>query len=274
MKSYLFAFVAAIILLGCSPDKGNQQSAAMVPDKADPAATTPQCSLRLGYDVWEPYQFVDVRGRVTGLDIELMQMIISKMNCQLSYHQGTWVELMKDLRAGDIDILLGASKTPERESFALFSAPYRTEEFTLYIRKGEREQFPQHSIREFLESGARLGVVENYVYGPTITAMQDDPTFANQFVMAIMGELNVARLLDGDIDGFLDDSFVGASMIRRKGLEDYVEPQGIVIDTGDVYVMFSRASVQEPFVLDFNQALGDIKRSGEYERLLRIYKGN
>lgn len=69
-----------------------------------------------------------------GLDVELVQALTKSMNCKLSVVQGSWLELLSMLREGDIDFVLGASKTEDRESFAYFSEPYRQERFQLYVR--------------------------------------------------------------------------------------------------------------------------------------------
>lgn len=95
------------------------------------------CKLTLGFDSWEPYQYMDIGNKVRGLDIDLLRMVAKRMSCNIEYSQGPWIKLLARLKAGEIDILLGASKTEKREKFAFFSDPYRSEQFTLYVRKGD-----------------------------------------------------------------------------------------------------------------------------------------
>jgi len=90
-------------------------------------------------------------------------------------------------------------------------------------------------------------------------------------VFGIMGELNVARLLDMDIDAYLEDSFVGASIIRRKALGSMIEPHSISITTGDIYVMFSKASISQEQVQAFNVALAEYKLSEDYANTINKY---
>ena len=139
------------IVSACKPEPSNEQtnSTAVV---ADTETSTPMekmapvknCQFILGFDAWEPYQYADVGDRVAGLDIELVAAVVEGMGCQLTYQQGTWVDLLTALKEGEVDILLGASKTETREQFAFFSDAYRMEEFSLYIRKGDKVNINQY----------------------------------------------------------------------------------------------------------------------------------
>jgi polar amino acid transport system substrate-binding protein len=267
------------LLAACSPqvettEEAQNTTETTLPAAAELAGSTPivkECSLLLGFDAWEPYQYADVGGRVAGLDIELVSLVANGIGCEITYRQGTWVDLLGSLKEGDIDILLGASKTPAREKFAFFSEPYRMEEFSLYIRSGEQDDLDFTTLTEFVNSGSKVGVVAEYLYGEEVARLVDHPETSKMFVNAIMGELNVARLMDGDIDGFLEDSFVGASMLRRKALSDYIIAQGITIETGNAYVMFSQESVTPEQLVAFNAELKRVKASDDYEELMAKY---
>ncbi len=244
-----------------------------IPVPPIPKEQDPLCSFKIGYDVWEPYQYLDVNGEVRGLDIELVNAVTEDMGCSTEFIQGTWVNLLEKFRDGQVDILLGASKTEAREEFAFFSVPYRTEEFELYIRKDDSKRAAYTTIEDFIKQGSKIGVVGDYFYGDSISALLDDEETAESFVVGIMGELNVARLIDLDIDGFLEDSFVGASMIRRKALDEYIVAHGFKVNTGDIYVMFSRTSIDEQQVITFNDAMEGFKSSATYNEIVKKYGG-
>ncbi|MGQ8364375.1 substrate-binding periplasmic protein [Glaciecola sp. 1036] len=276
----LFIMVLSLGLVSCSQDQGQpmQNQTSIVSSETtsssqDEATSSNKqtCSLTIGFDVWAPYQYVDVNDRVSGLDIELISEVTDYMGCTVDFRQGTWVSLLEDLRNGEVDMLLGASKTESRESFAFFSEPYRTEEFSLYIRKDDAKRAKYEDIASFIANGSKIGVVSSYYYGDKISSMLDDESIQEQFVFGIMGELNVARLLDMDIDAFLEDNFVGASMIRRKALGDYIVPHGFTVNTGNIYVMFSKGSVEPELVSQFNQVLTSLKAGEEYSAIMQKY---
>jgi polar amino acid transport system substrate-binding protein len=262
-----------LIIVSCTPaPSDNAETTSQTPSQAQDAneQQSSSCALILGFDNWEPYQYSDVGGKTTGLDIELISAVTNKMNCNISYQQDTWVALLNKLKNGEVDMLLGASKTEEREKFALFSDPYRTEEFSLYIRKDEAYT-DRTTVSDFIHGGSKIGIVEDYYYGPEVSMLLEGSATSQYFSPGMMGELNVARLLDHDIDGFLEDSFVGASLLRRKALSDYIVAHGITINTGDAFVMFSKNSISEAQVQLFNKHLLTIKTNGEYKDIVDKY---
>jgi polar amino acid transport system substrate-binding protein len=197
--------------------------------------------------------------------------VVEGMGCQLTFQHGTWVDLLTALKEGQVDILLGASKTEAREQYAFFSDAYRMEEFSLYIRNSDNVHAGFQTLSDFIQNGSRIGIVGDYVYGPDVSMLLDGPETSKYFVNAIMGELNVARLLDGDIDGYLEDSFVGATLLRRKALSHYIVAQGITIQTGNAYVMLSKKSVTKEQIRSFNTELSKVKSSKTYQDILDKY---
>ncbi|WP_198683965.1 substrate-binding periplasmic protein [Aliidiomarina celeris] len=265
------------LLFACSPPSQPNADTATA-SSADSASTNTAesgrsaqpCSLTMGFDAWEPYQYIGVGNVVTGLDVEIVRAVAHEMNCLIQTQQATWVELLQGVRSGNIDLVLGASFTEDRDAFAHFSDPYREEQFVLYVRQGEgRKRYD--SIEEFVSAGNTLGIVNEYYYGDDIRALTTNSEFADQFMGAVISELNMARLIDEDIDGFLEDHFVGASILRRKGLDAYIEPHGLNLGSSPVYVMFSKASVSWETVSAFNQALARVKTSGRYQEIVDKY---
>lgn len=282
-KSWRILLVASVVtLLGAcgaeqksdpKPSKSAETtSAATTQTSAKPVAQAPRtCKFTMGFDVWEPYQYIGFGREIQGMDVELIEMIAEKLNCDVEYKQDSWGNLLAMLKVGKIDFVLGASVTEERKKFALFSEPYRIEEFQLYVRADEEHRHRQATIADFVREDHKVGTIGEYFYGDELTDLMDSEKFSGLFKPAFMGEINVARLIDGDIDGFIEDSFVGASLIRRKGLEKYVAPHQAKISTGDVYVMFSKATIKPERVSEFNDALRSIKNDGEYDKLIQKY---
>lgn len=280
-RIYLVACAVSVVA-ACSPQTKTSGSAntassdkavAEVAKTPAPAAKAQprSCKFTMGFDVWEPYQFIGFGREVQGMDIELINLVAEKLKCDVEYKQDSWGNLLSLLKAGEIDFVLGASITEERKAFALFSEPYRSEEFQLYIRADEEHKYRQASVADFIRDNHKLGTIGEYFYGDELSNLMDDDKYASLFIPAFMGEINLARLIDGDIDGFLEDSFVGASLIRRKGLDKYIAAHQAKINTGDVYVMFSRVKVKPEVVDDFNTALRSIKNNGEYDKLVQKY---
>jgi polar amino acid transport system substrate-binding protein len=241
-------------------------------DAPEPEASagggTPDCQLTMGWDSWEPYHFLTPTGEMHGFDIQLVRTIGERAGCEIDFVRDSWAALLAKVASGEIDLISGATLTPERETFAYFSEPYRSEDFMLYVRSGELDTWAGNSLRELLASGMRIGVTDSYIYGDEVTALQDDTELSKQFTPAAVGDVNASRLLDGVIDGFIEDIFVATATIRRRGLENQIAVHPLALQSGgQVRFMFSRASTSEDIVARFNEALAQIEASGAYQEI-------
>ncbi len=267
------ALLLAIVVAGCNAPPPPEEKVAA----AEPAATaaTPTCTLRMGYDPYEPYQFADMEGKVHGLDVELVHAMSELAECELSFEQKDWNVLISELREGKIDVLAGATRNSGRESFALFSKPYREESFALFIRTGEQDKWAGKSVDELVrKQKMRVGITDGYVYGEEINQLLDNSQASKLFTSASMSEVHFANLIDNKIDGLLEDPFVAAAVIRRKNVADQVSKNGVSVGAGKVHLMFSKATVNPDIVNKFDMALDTIQTSGRYNEIIERYLKN
>lgn len=95
------------------------------------------CRMTMALEQWPPYLYRDAQGRATGLDLELLRAIFKEAHCTLV----TLPELPTARRQllfqkGGLDLMLAASETPERQSYARFSIAYRDEAVGLFSKSG------------------------------------------------------------------------------------------------------------------------------------------
>lgn len=89
--------------------------------------------LRKQIQDWQPYSYADDQGRVTGLDNDILVAIAKEAGCSIQFVPsvpGKRALLM--FQKGEIDVLTGFSLTPERQSFARFTHPYRDEVIAIF----------------------------------------------------------------------------------------------------------------------------------------------
>lgn len=272
MNRTLTVFLSLFLLSAC---EGPEPPAEEQPPAAEPetVAETPAeaCHLNMGWDPWEPYHFVSAGGQVQGLDVDLVTALAEEVGCSLSFVQGNWASLLRLIRLGDLDLLPGATHTPEREEFSWFSEPYREEQFKLYVRVEDLSRWEGHSLEELLEDNFRIGVTQGYIYPDELARFQGRERHQAQFVEAAVGELNFSNLLDHRIDGFVEDPYVAAAIQRRRSWGTGIEPLAMEFGAGEVHLLFSRASTTENLVESFNQALEELQASGRYEQITQRY---
>ena len=95
------------------------------------------CRMTMALEQWPPYLYRDAQGRYTGLDLELLRAIFKEARCTLL----TAPELPTARRQllfqkGGLDLMLAASETPERQSYARFSLSYRDEAVGVFSKSG------------------------------------------------------------------------------------------------------------------------------------------
>ncbi len=281
---WLAAGLMVLALTACQPEEPPEdETAEATPVTAEPAEETTderveeeyvdedECLLTMGWDPWEPYHSMGSGGAVEGLDIDIVSALADEVGCDLEFIQDNWASHLRAIQRGEMDLLGGATRTPERERFAHFSDPYRSEQFVLFIREGSLDEYPEEGLESLLENGFRLGLTQGFVYSEEVTTLQTDERFENQFVEAPISELHFNRLQDDRIDGFLDDPYAVAAIERRRGLTGETEPHPIEFPSGEVHFMFSRETVSEEQVEAFNQALEIIREDGRYEEILDRY---
>ncbi len=266
----LIGFV--MFIAGCkdqpaaTPQEPAPQVAQAVSAEAEPA-----CELVMGWDPWEPYQYEIAGGQVFGLDVDLVTAVVRNADCDIDFRKGSWRELLQQLEAGEIDLLAGATRTADREAFARFTRPYRDEAFLLYVPAARMEELAGLDLEQVMDQGLRIGVIEDYLYGDPVAAFQDDSEHAGQFVYSALAETNIARLIDGAVDGIIEDQYVGAAIIRHKDLGGVVTTHPLRFDSTAVSFMVSRASVDEDTFKRLDASVGELLQSGAIGKVLSQY---
>lgn len=261
--------VTACLLLGLSACQ-RQDSSPVAAAPAAPAAGA--CTLSVGWDPWEPYQYEDADGSMRGLDVEIVRQLATDAGCDTRFVRGNWKDLLAQVREGGVQVLLAATPTPERESYARFSTPYRRESFVLYTREADAAALGSLDLAQLVHAGRRIGVTDGYYYGEAVTALISDDATRAAFVFAPVVELNYTRLAGGEVDALLDDAFVAAALLRRKGIGDQLKRHPGEINTGEVSLMYSKKGVAEDLAKKLDAALAVRKSDGSLGRMIAKYQ--
>jgi polar amino acid transport system substrate-binding protein len=281
MRMLVRLLAIALVLLpatGCSPDAPppavERAAAGAGPGDAAPPGPAPAggCRLTMGWDPWPPFHYMGFGGELTGFDIELVRAMAVEAGCELHFERDSWADLLGRIRNGHIDLVTGATMTDARQEYALFSVPFRHEEFALFIRVGESHAWEGDSLRPLMDKGLRLGITDAYLYDDSVEEVLADPALAGQITRSRFGEANIGRLLDGEIDAFVEDVHAARTMLRRLGFEGAISRHPLSLGEGiEVRIMYSRASVPPELVERLDAGLARIRARGEYESLVQRY---
>lgn len=269
------AFLVVFALNGCElqdisndqPDAGRTAAAL----EAEPGPVMNDCELVMGWDPWEPYQYRTAQGDVSGLDVEIARAAAAAADCDLELLEGQWMSLLGQLRQGKINVLAGATRTPGRDEFAEFTEAYRSESFLVYTHVRNQRLIEMSELDALREGDFMVGTVAEYYYGDEISAVLDELDEAGRLREAAVAELNYERLLNGDIDAFVEDPFVAAALIRKRGLTQ-IAPTSTRIGAADVRFMLSREGLSEASIARFADGLEQVRASGQLEAIFERYR--
>jgi polar amino acid transport system substrate-binding protein len=82
--------------------------------------------IRLGVEpAWPPFEYIDDAGVYQGIASDVVRILNQQLQIDMAPVAGlTWSEVMQGIKAGKIDVLPCAVKTPERSKYLLFTQPY------------------------------------------------------------------------------------------------------------------------------------------------------
>lgn len=230
-----------------------------------------QRSLEGGWFDLPPYAHFDREGKPSGFDIALLREVGRRAGISFSFRQVDWHRAQTLIRDGELDFGLAAFRNPERDSYALFSAPYRRESDSLFLRPQLAAKVtartPEALFAEVRRLGLRIGVVAGYDYGPHAAIFLGDLANEALIVVSRTDADNVLRLAAGEIDGFLADRLSGYHALADSDGRAIARPVPVSVFEGDVHVLFSRSTVAPELIERFDQALAAVVADGTDNRL-------
>ena len=232
--------------------------------------------LHFSWRPWSPYQnSTGINKRLSGLDIDLLNLIIKKLNIPSTYSKLEWVNNCKQLQNGKLDITLGATHINPRNKFAHFSIPYRMEENSLFISKQNTKLINVQNIEEMLEQirgrHFKLGVIKGAIYSDSsINLFITDPNNSDIIVASESDTESMSKVLSGEIDGFIADRISGCEvMLKNNKFHPMQEIRLFIMEP--IHIMFSKKTVPKSMVHRFDHEINNILKSRIYKQIIQKY---
>ncbi|WP_083217885.1 substrate-binding periplasmic protein [Kangiella sediminilitoris] len=256
--SKILTIAAIFLLTACGGEETQKQEQQQVTAKRD-------CNLKMGWESRAPYQF-ERNGEVTGIDIQIFTKAADSINCDVSFVEKSWTELLTALEKGEIDVLAGATITPDRESYAHFSTPYRDESFTLFIRASN--SYNGNTLSGFLSRSQKVGITSDYFYGKEVYELMNHPQYSSLFVDSKSGEQSFFNILYSEIDGVLADPVEGRYILNRKRLGDKIKASKVTIPSDSVAFMFSKKTLKDEQLDRLQEAVKNMVANNQIKPLV------
>ncbi len=160
--------------------------------------------------LFPPFEFLDSSGVARGITPDLLTLIGKKVGVEVrTVAFLTWSDVLEAVKRGKVDLLGTLTRTPERESILLFSKPYLSVSYVLFVRQGGIDP---KNIEDLVSR--RLGVVRNYGINTWLSAVHPDihPVVVEDTATGL------AMLATGQLDAMLETLPVGAQIVREESL--------------------------------------------------------
>ncbi len=213
--------------------------------------------LIVGGDVnFPPYEYLDNRGNPTGFITELIRAIALETGLDIEIRLGPWDQVIKQLAAGEIDIIQGMFYSPERSQQFDFGTSHT---LTHYVSAVRREDFPAPNSYAEL-TGLRL-VAQR---GDVIVEELQNRGLTAQLTLVNSQEEALRQLLDGHHDCALVARLPALALMEKNnwtgvllGRESLLERQySVAVQKG-----------QQALLAKLNEGMQALQTSGEYRRI-------
>ena len=212
---------------------------------------------------YEPFEYLDENGNMTGFDIDLMTAISKKIGCSIEWVDMPFDSLIGSMEAGDVEMIAAAiAPTDERKRSCDFSDVYYTGTQSIVTNKGtlystlqelngKTVAVLQGSISDMIASG------ENTDYGVVSKCTVKRFQNATQAIQELENKAADAVLID--------------TIIAKKFVEDRQTLIETAIDgTGEDTVFAVRKGDSKLQDL-LNKGLKEVKEDGTYDTLYDKY---
>jgi polar amino acid transport system substrate-binding protein len=215
---------------------------------------------------YPPYEYTD-NGIIKGIAVEIVKETFKIMGHEVKIEIWPWARSIEMLKNGDVDGIFTFFKTPEREDFALFSKEsIISQKISLWVHKDSDIVFngDLSSLQKY-----SFGVVRKTSYGAKFD------TAAKNRALKIIESYTIRecinQLANNRIDIWVSNHDGAVFELKKNGkYRDVKELTPLIQDTPS-YVAFSKKRNLEGLRNDFDKALGQLKKSGRYDRIIKEY---
>jgi polar amino acid transport system substrate-binding protein len=235
-------------------------------------------SIKGGWYVWDPYQYVESGAgvsRLTGMDVQLTNHYANAIGLNVVLEEVSWKQHLEDIKVGKRDIVASAAEVAERKEWGHYSLSYRSEENVAFILRQKSKDLPFKTPQEMValvkKKKLKIAVVDGYHYASKdVMDFVNDPANAAQIVKSKNDIDNFQLLMQRKADIYLVDRVVGATLAWRTKNLNSVEERRLNM-TFPVYFVFSQKTIPMSVVDMYNNAIKTAKESGEYGKIVSQY---
>ncbi|MDO6443321.1 ABC transporter substrate-binding protein [Marinobacter sp. 2_MG-2023] len=216
-------------------------------------------TVTVGADHAPPYRIIE-GAQPSGLYVEIFREITNRLGWETHYREAPFRRVLKMVRRGEVDVMLGALKTSGRDEQMVFVAPAFPPERRLFLHIKDSDRIERYADLY----GKTIGVLEGASYFPRFDNdgqlhKEAAPRYENLILMMEKGRVDVVVVPE----------LAGLYTVRELELPVQVSP--FFVPGERSWIAVARTSPVAEYSDDIRAALKLIEAEGTYENLVLKY---
>lgn len=223
------------------------------------APSAPPLTLTVGVDNAPPYRIIGPN-RKSGLYLDIFQEIADRLGWQLRYREAPFRRVLRMAEQGEVDVMLGPLRTPDREQKLVFVAPAFPPERRLFFYLDDRNRITRYSDLY----GKRIGVLDGAHY---FHRFDQDGELVKESAARYR---NLMLMMEKQrVDVVIAPELVGRYTVQNLGLDVHVSPFFFPGEAS--WIAVAKGSPAVAYVDDIRAALKLLEMNGTRESLILKY---
>lgn len=258
-KKFGIIFVMAILIAGFQACDNNEENVLINKD----------VFIASGHPDWPPimYQNPENEKEIIGAGAELNLMIFNELGLKAKSHfAGSWDIVQEKTKGGEVDMIVAAYKTTEREKYMEYTIPYTIDPISVFVKKGNF-----FSFENWEDLIGKKGVItKGDSYG-----QEFDNFIAKELDVIIADSPNdaFAIIVNGEADYFIYATYAGEEAMKNsEDLAKQIEILPKYVCTEDFYMTISKQSILCTYLPQINAILQRLIDNGTVDMLIKKYE--
>lgn len=222
----------------------------------------PPVYLASGHPEWPPIMWRN-GGKIIGAGANLATRIFLTLGVKIdTKYVGLWDTVQSKAKSGEVDVLVGAYKTAERETYLDYSVPYTVDPIVLYVKQGKNLKFTKWEDLIGKKGVATIGDS----YGQAF-----DDFIAAKLKITRVNTVNEAfqQIIGGQADYFVYALYAGEKAVAENKLEGKVKNLPKTVAEENFYMAISKKSPLARYLPEVNKLIKQYKQDGTIEAILK-----
>jgi polar amino acid transport system substrate-binding protein len=252
------ATLACVVLFACALAACDEKRNPNSPSDID-------ALIASGHPEWPPIMYQN-GAAIDGAGPALVKKILDDLGVRVVFsYTGTWDQVQAKARTGEVDVLVAAYKTAEREGYMVYSDPYTTDPVAIFVATGRAFPFDSWDVLV-----GKRGVA---MVGDSYGQQFDDFAAARLRVTRVTTTAQAFDLVSsGQADYLLYSLYAGDDYLKKTGTGSQFESLPKFVNEENFYITISKASPFVSYLPRLNQELAKYKANGTVAALIAQYK--